>query len=658
MLRFRMRTRIFLGFGVLIALLFGVAAVARHRLSAAGGAFDSSGANAADARQLQQLALRWEVVRRGLAEYRIDADVSALHGVTDAEARAAAALARLADSAPTGELRFLYGGLAEKLRGFKSAQDRFAAFRGAGAAARNEMFATEKTLRSAVAKLANTAAASGNSGAEAAAATVRLAVLAAEASSALNLASSDPAWIAVFRKDVDTANRALSRLDKLAWPSIKLTIPPASAALRFYVASFDEASAALTRSNSIFSNEVATALGELQSVTAGALEKTLAGIDLSRDQYRQRLTEAGVEQLWLSAAVGVFGVILAALIADMAMRPIRALTAAMRKMEVGDTGCDLPSRNDAGEIGDLARAIGSFCLRGAGGTDLAVALEHARAESGRQVSATAQLTDGFASSITGAVEGLIGAVASMRQVAADAAGDARQLRVRTSSTAEGAGDSARDLDSVTAAAQGMAASVGEISRQVAQVTLSVRTAVGRAAETRAKVTGLSAAADKIGDVLRIITAIARQTNLLALNATIEAARAGEAGKGFAVVAGEVKALAAQTAHATEQIGVQIVAIRGATGQAVSAVHDVGAAIGEVETVASAIAVAVELQATATRQITESVQLVTATRSAVARTAGDATSVTEAADTSSHATLAASDEVAARPRSCARKSVRF
>ena len=152
-------------------------------------------------------------------------------------------------------------------------------------------------------------------------------------------------------------------------------------------------------------------------------------------------------------------------------------------------------------------------------------------------------------------------------------------------------------------------SINEISRQVAHVTVSVQAAVDRATETDAKVAGLSAAADRIGDVVRIITDIAGQTNLLALNATIEAARAGAAGKGFAVVAGEVKALAAQTGRATDQIGAQIIAIRDATAEAVTAVREVGVAIGQVETVASAIAAAVEEQAAATREITNSVQQV-------------------------------------------------
>jgi methyl-accepting chemotaxis protein len=133
----------------------------------------------------------------------------------------------------------------------------------------------------------------------------------------------------------------------------------------------------------------------------------------------------------------------------------------------------------------------------------------------------------------------------------------------------------------------------------------VREAVERAAETDAKLASLAQAADRIGDVVRLIPDIAGQTNLLALNATIDAAQAGNAGKGFAVVAGEVKALAAQTVSATEQIDAQIGAIHAATGDAVGAVRKVGEAIGQVEAVATTIAAAVEQQPAAPQEISGS-----------------------------------------------------
>jgi methyl-accepting chemotaxis protein len=158
---------------------------------------------------------------------------------------------------------------------------------------------------------------------------------------------------------------------------------------------------------------------------------------------------------------------------------------------------------------------------------------------------------------------------------------ARRTRDSTDGAVEGANASARDLNSVAVATEQMAASISEISRQVAHVTTAVGKAVDRARETDKTVAGLSDTADKIGDVVRLITDIAGQTNLLALNATIEAARAGEAGKGFAVVVSEVKTLASQTARATDQIGAQIAAIRSSTTEAVDAVRDVGVAIGQV-----------------------------------------------------------------------------
>jgi len=131
-------------------------------------------------------------------------------------------------------------------------------------------------------------------------------------------------------------------------------------------------------------------------------------------------------------------------------------------------------------------------------------------------------------------------------------------------------------------------------------------AVKHAEKTDQRVTALAEAASRIGDVVKLITAVAEQTNLLALNATIEAARAGEAGKGFAVVAQEVKALAAQTAKATDEIGTQIAGMQTATRESVTAIKEIGGTIGRIFEISSTIAAAVEEQGAATQEIARNV----------------------------------------------------
>jgi methyl-accepting chemotaxis protein len=168
--------------------------------------------------------------------------------------------------------------------------------------------------------------------------------------------------------------------------------------------------------------------------------------------------------------------------------------------------------------------------------------------------------------------------------------------------------------------------------------------VVEAERTNATIQGLAETAQKIGDVVALIQNIASQTNLLALNATIEAARAGDAGRGFAVVASEVKALANQTAKATEDISTQIAAIQGETGLAVDAIKAIGGTIRKMNEIASAIAAAVEEQGAATRDISHNIQLVAQGTSGVATNIAGVNEAVEETGSAAAEVLTAADDL--------------
>ena len=180
----------------------------------------------------------------------------------------------------------------------------------------------------------------------------------------------------------------------------------------------------------------------------------------------------------------------------------------------------------------------------------------------------------------------------------------QQLSMVVASASE---ETSTNVQSVASATEEMAGSINEIGRQVADSNRIANEAVDQAQKTDARIAELSLAANRIGDVTKLITTIAEQTNLLALNATIEAARAGDAGRGFAVVAQEVKALAAQTAKATSEISMQIAGMQAATHDSVVAIKEISGTIGRVSEIAAAIAAAIEEQGAATQEIARNVQ---------------------------------------------------
>jgi methyl-accepting chemotaxis protein len=219
----------------------------------------------------------------------------------------------------------------------------------------------------------------------------------------------------------------------------------------------------------------------------------------------------------------------------------------------------------------------------------------------------ARLVERFERTV-GTIAATVGASAiRMQDTAAamsDAADDARQ---RTSAVADASHDASTNVGAVAASTEELAASVAEIDRQVTESSRIAGQAVIEAETTDRYVGGLSEAAGRISNVVKLISNIAAQTNLLALNATIEAARAGDAGKGFAVVATEVKALATQTAHATEEIAAQISTMQGATDQVVSALRSIADTIQCMNQITTTIAGAVEEQGAATQEIARAVQ---------------------------------------------------
>ncbi|MBI1203896.1 MAG: hypothetical protein GC182_15455 [Rhodopseudomonas sp.] len=206
---------------------------------------------------------------------------------------------------------------------------------------------------------------------------------------------------------------------------------------------------------------------------------------------------------------------------------------------------------------------------------------------------------------------------------------------RTSRSATGAvnasNEASANVEVAATATDELAGSICEISRQLALTTDIVRGAVTEAQDTNRQIAALAEAAQSIGDVVKLIRAIAGQTNLLALNATIEAARAGESGRGFAVVASEVKSLAVQTAKATEDISQLIVAVQTATSAAVDAIGQISTRMHEIDGCATLVATAVEQQSNATTEISRNVAgAATGTRDVVAALDGVASAATETA----------------------------
>ena len=322
------------------------------------------------------------------------------------------------------------------------------------------------------------------------------------------------------------------------------------------------------------------------------------------------IAAASILNTKLLVAMVIVGLILIGLIvvgARSIAKPITRLTGTMNQLADGDLSADVPDDHGLDEVGQMTNAVQIFKENAVRNSELEEEKERDRKLKLAENVEAERLTTGFTEGIGEIVDAVSSASVELSSTAQSMAAISEQTNGQVAAVSATSQDTSANVQTVASAAEEMSCSISEIKGRISQASEASRQAVEEVEKTGGQMNALAQTADRIGKVIKMISDIAEQTNLLALNATIESARAGEAGKGFAVVANEVKALAGQTATATEQIHQQIEEIQTATKQAVVSMSGIREIIQKVDTTSSEIVATMEEQGAATQEIASNIQ---------------------------------------------------
>ncbi|RJF79269.1 HAMP domain-containing protein [Azospirillum cavernae] len=375
-------------------------------------------------------------------------------------------------------------------------------------------------------------------------------------------------------------------------------------------------------------NDVAKEFESLNAGIKGVRTKIESSFDTQITESLSDTEQSRITMIGGLTAVLVLCTLLSLVVTRFIARMVSGMTKAMTRLAEGDVTVEIPGADQRDEIGKMAEAVQVFKGNLLRIQDEQVSKMRAAEEERQKRERLVHLVNTLQEN----VQSVVNAVSSSAQLMENNASNMLHIAEDTSrqvvAVVSTSNQASLNMQSVTDSANMLLNSVTTIEKRVASSADIATAGVREVERTNEVISGLSNAAQRIGEVVKLIGAIAGQTNLLALNATIEAARAGEAGKGFAVVASEVKGLANQTAKATEEISQQIIEMQTATSSAIDAIRTTGRTITSIHDTVDKIMHAVSDQRVS---ITEIVDVVHQTASGTAEVTQSITTVSQAAE---------------------------